>query len=265
MNEAMDRWESNLRKTARALPYPPTPDVARAVRTRLAAEPPHPTGARRPQWVWVALAALLLALLLSVPQVRAGIVALLRIGGVRIFLIAPPATPTLPPPTGTPFPTATPHPTSTPLPSLLDIGGETTFEDAHTRLGFPISLPTYPADLGQPDHVYLQDFGGPMVLLVWLDPQQPDRVRIALHLLACKECVTKIEPAAIQTTSVNGQTAVWAEGPYVMQLRSGDLDVRRLIEGRVLIWTDGPITYRLETDLPLEEAVRMAESLKPIR
>jgi hypothetical protein len=35
-----------------------------------------------------------------------------------------------------------------------------------------------------------------------------------------------------------------------------------LIEGHVLIWTEGEITYRLETDMPLEEAVRVAESLR---
>jgi hypothetical protein len=30
----------------------------------------------------------------------------------------------------------------------------------------------------------------------------------------------------------------------------------------VLIWEENQITYRLETDLPLEEAVRIAESLE---
>jgi hypothetical protein len=55
---------------------------------------------------------------------------------------------------------------------------------------------------------------------------------------------------------------VWAEGPYLLQLSGGDIDLRRLVEGHVLIWTDGPITYRLETDLTLDEAVRIAESLK---
>ena len=42
----------------------------------------------------------------------------------------------------------------------------------------------------------------------------------------------------------------------------GDYNLRRLITGYVLIWRDGDITYRLETDLPLEEAVKIAESLR---
>ena len=37
-----------------------------------------------------------------------------------------------------------------------------------------------------------------------------------------------------------------------------------LVDGPVLIWTtDKGVTYRLETGLPLKEAVRIAESLHP--
>jgi hypothetical protein len=39
----------------------------------------------------------------------------------------------------------------------------------------------------------------------------------------------------------------------------------RLIDGHVLIWTDGNLTYRLETDLSLEEALKVAESLQPVK
>jgi hypothetical protein len=43
------------------------------------------------------------------------------------------------------------------------------------------------------------------------------------------------------------------------------MDFVRLIDGHVLIWTDGVTTYRLETALDLEEAVRVAESLESLR
>jgi hypothetical protein len=33
----------------------------------------------------------------------------------------------------------------------------------------------------------------------------------------------------------------------------------------VLIWSNGDITYRLETDLSMEETLKIAESLEPIR
>ncbi len=273
--QPVDRWEARLRATAGVLPYPSTPDVAGAVRRRLAAASARPVAAPRsrsavarwPRLAWaIAVVVLIAAALLAVPEVRAGVIQFLRIGAVRIFLVAPSPTPTstaAPVSASTPAPpTTTPRPTPTLMASLIDLAGETTLEDARARAGFPIPLPTYPSGLGPPDRVFLQDLGGPMVVLVWLDPAQPNRVQLGLHLLACERCATKTEPTVIETTSVNGRPAVWAEGPYLLQLRSGDVDVRRLVEGHTLIWTDGPITYRLETDLSLDEAVKIAESLK---
>ncbi len=273
--QPVDRWEARLRATAGALPYPSTPDVAGAVRRRLAAASarlaPRSFITRRPRLAWaIALVVLLVAGLLAVPEVRAGLLQFLRIGAVRIFLAPPTPTPgeaeaivTALPATGVlPVATSTPRPTPTLAASLIDLGGETTLEEARARFGFPIALPAYPSGLGPPDRVFLQNFGGPMVVLVWLDPAQPDRVRLSLHLLTCDVCATKNDPPVLQTTSVNGQPAIWTEGPYMLQLNNGSIDVRRMIEGHVLIWADGPITYRLETDLSLDEAVKIAESLK---
>ena len=133
-------------------------------------------------------------------------------------------------------------------------------------MGFPILLPTYPSDLGRPDKVYLQDLGGSMLILVWLDPVQTGRVRMSLHEIAPGSwAIGKFNPPAIQDTSVNGQPAVWAEGPYMLEARNHNYVNRRLIVGHVLIWAQGKITYRLETDLPLEEAIKIAESLQPLR
>jgi hypothetical protein len=61
---------------------------------------------------------------------------------------------------------------------------------------------------------------------------------------------------------VRGQRALWTEGPYLIQQRDGDYSIRRLIDGHVLIWQEGEITYRLETGAPLDEAVKIAESLR---
>ena len=69
----------------------------------------------------------------------------------------------------------------------------------------------------------------------------------------------------VQEKTVNGQRAIWAVGPYPLRIRDGDLQFMRLIEGHVLIWTENNITYRLETDLSLEETIKIAESLEPIR
>jgi hypothetical protein len=104
--------------------------------------------------------------------------------------------------------------------------------------------------------------GGPVVVLVWLDPNRPDRVRLSLHELGPGTFGEKVQPQVIQETTVHGERALWTEGPYMIQLKNGDYDVRRLVMGHVLIWTVGEVTLRLETDLSLEEAVRIAESLR---
>ncbi len=61
---------------------------------------------------------------------------------------------------------------------------------------------------------------------------------------------------------MNGHRAVWAIGPYPLVLRNKDIQLTRLVDGHVLIWAEGDITYRLETNLSLEEAIRVAESLQ---
>jgi len=202
----------------------------------------------------VALAILLIGLW-TVPPVRAAILDFLQIGAVRIWLVEP---------TPTPIPvaaTASPRPTPTPMVSVLDLAGETTLAAAQAKVEFPIRLPTYPTELGAPDKVYLQNLDGPAVILVWLKPQQPDQVHLSLQLLSSKVIAGKMDPKIIATPQVHDQIGLWVEGPYLMVARSGEWDMTRLIEGHVLIWAEGDITYRLETDLPLAEAVRLAESL----
>jgi hypothetical protein len=105
-----------------------------------------------------------------------------------------------------------------------------------------------------------------MTILVWIDPQQPGEVLMSLHIIPPGSwAVEKMNPAVVQETTVNGKHAIWAVGPYPIRFSNGNLDFVRLVDGHVLIWTDGIITYRLETELELEEAIRVAESLEPVR
>ncbi len=250
-----DSWEDKLRALAHSFDYPPAPDVSLAVRQRLVGRQARKiTRPLRLAWAAVILT-LILAGALAIPGVRAQIVEFIQIGVVRIFQIAP-TQPSL-------QPSLQPSPQPTLLPSLLDLAGETTLEDARLRASFPIRLPDYPAGLGQPDHVFLQTGDGQMLVLVWLDPGQPDRVYLSLHIITPGSItLIKFEPKVIEETTVNGQPAIWAEGPYLIKLRSGDYDDRQLVSGNTLIWLDGELTYRLESDLPLAEAVKIAESLK---
>ena len=248
--------EDQLRRAAQTFRYPPTPDVTSAVARRLAtAARPAPRSSLRLTLAALVALAILLIGLWTVPPVRAAILDFLQIGAVRIWLVEP---------TPTPSPiaaTASPRPTPTPITSVLDLAGETTLAAAQAKVEFPIRLPAYPTDLGAPDKVYLQNLDGPAVILVWLQPEQPDQVRLSLQFLSSKVIAGKMGPKIIATPQVHDQLGLWIEGPYIMVARSGDWDMTRLIEGHVLVWAEGDITYRLETDLPLEEAVRVAESL----
>ena len=245
-----ERLEALLRQAGRHFPYPAP-----------ARRRPAAIARRRLAWALAGLAVLGLASL-AVPQVRAGLLEFLQVGVVRVFLVTP--TPTAPLPTAlATAPPPTPEPTL--LPSLLNLAGHTTLAEARQAVDFPLRLPAYPADLGPPDDVFVQDLDGSAVVLVWRHPARPDRVRLSLHYLTSSIIGfkgVKEPPTAIEITSVNGREALWTSGGYVIQIKSGDWDFRRLIEGHVLIWTEGDLTLRLETDLPLDEAVRLAESLR---
>ena len=262
------QWETHLRQMVDEFSYPPTPDIAGAVRRRLEQREARPVLLHR-QLAWVVVIVLvILAGLMAVPQVRAAVFEILHIGAIRIVPVTP--TPTVTPAAPAFAPTSTvsiaaPSPSPTPLSSVLDLAGETTLAEVRAKAGFPVHLPTYPSDLGPPDHVFLQDFSGPVAVLVWMDGTQPHRVRMSLHELGPGTFAEKIQPPVIQETTVNGQPAVWTEGPHLLQfLRAGQViyDARRLVEGHTLVWTQGDMTYRLETDLSLNEAVRIAASLK---
>jgi hypothetical protein len=298
MNRDSELWQEQLQKTALAFPYPPTPDIAGSVRRRLATgdvqpRPPSPRG--RPQWrlAWIAAALLLaLATLLVVPQVRAAVRDFLQIGAIRIFEQPLPETlPTMPKEIPATIIAATPLPispltapapgtqeeapaitalmTATAAPmsareTILALAGETTLADAQSQVGFPLLLPAYPAGLGRPDHVFVQRlYGGDTseaVIMLWLAPGRPAEVMLALYQIYGPEYVTKFH-THVEEPMVNGRRAFWLQGGHFLQLADGRIENLLFVEGNVLLWSVGDVTYRLESGLSLEEALRIAESL----
>ena len=268
MNELeQELFEKRLISIAKGLDYPRTADIAGSVTTRLRPVTRPRFISRKLAWSLTILLILFSSLML-IPPARAAIIEFIQIGIVRIFS-GTPTPPSLPneglPSTMIPL-TATPGPTSQPLiPILESLAGEMTLEEAQQAVDCLILLPAYPSDLGQPDRIFIQDADGEMAILVWLDPQRPERVLMSLHFLPQGSwAIDKVEPTLIKETEVNGQRAIWTVGPYPLRLYNGDIEFTRLIKGHVLIWQEGDITYRLETDLSLEEAIKIAESLQPI-
>ncbi len=146
--------------------------------------------------------------------------------------------------------------------SILDLAGETSLAEAAEAAGFALMLPKYPPDLKEPQRVYAQKINGtPVVILVWLKKENPEEVRLALYQIGEGDVFFKKMMENVEETSVNGTWALWIEGPYVLTTTDGNVEERRMVEGHTLVWSAGGQTYRLESDLPLEEARKIAESL----
>lgn len=263
-------FEVQVSSIAAGMQYPRTPDIAGSVTARLhtATRPRFRFASKAVAWSLTLLLVLCSSLML-IPPARAAIIEFIQIGIVRIF---PRSEGPTPQPIRTPSPesnaprTATSvAPTSDLLPMLDQIAGKTTLANAQKRVSYSILLPAYPPDLGEPEYVFVQDAEGLMTILVWLDPQRSNEVLMSLHFIpAGSWVIDKMRPQVVQATSVNGGRAIWTVGPYPLILSNGQHEFTRLIEGHVLIWADGDLTYRLETDLSLEEAIKIAESLEPI-
>jgi hypothetical protein len=264
-NSAIDLVEARIMVAARHMGYPPTPDVGRRLRAALSS-----TKRSRRMGLWRAAPArwaaglallLLFAGSLLVPEVRAFWTAIFRLGSVTVHVATP-----------TPLPQGlTPVPTPSPAWSL-DLAGETTLAEARATLKYPLKVPSYTAALGQPDRVYVQNLDGQAAILAWTSDEVPETAEMVLFSLSSRQMARKyIEDSEMLVQTSVGQTwGLWIRGPHLVELERGSgrygyelHDVRRLVGGNTLVWVDDSgITYRLETKQPLEEAVRIAESLK---
>src|SRR5689334_2024965 len=205
-------FEKQLRSLAKGLEYPRTPDIAGSVAARLQGRGIGQRGKGRSRFIWrpfgsaqgrliawtLTIILILFISLMLIPPARAAIIDFIQIGVVRIF--RPEPTP-LPPPnqevpaTRVPV-TATPIPTSQPLiPILEQLAGEMTLEEAQKAVNYPILLPSYPAELGKPDRVFVQEAEGKMTILVWRNPQHPDQILMSLHIIPTGSwAIEKMEP-----------------------------------------------------------------------
>lgn len=237
------RWEERLAAIAGGLAYPATPDLA----ARRSTPSARRRSAFRRAWSYAAAVLALFAVgVLAVPQARASVIDFLRVGDIRLILA---------PATATPIATRIPILT----PTVPTLSGRTTLAQARLLARFPIRLPAYPSDLGPPDEVYLQEFDGQVVVTVWLAPAGDPR--LALYHITEREFALKAV-ATVEQTTVNGQPALWVRGPHFAQFQDSRMGEIQLVAGNVLIWTQDEVTYRLESQMPLEEAVRIAESLR---
>jgi hypothetical protein len=141
------------------------------------------------------------------------------------------------------------------------------------RAGFPVTLPVDPA-IGAPEAAYLDEGRGNQVTLLWpVGPGLPATHETTVGLLLSQFEGTVNE--GFFTKSVAGGTVVerirvgdrpgfWISGqPHVLfwDGPTGTVDDARRWVGDVLLWSNGPITFRLESGLGRDQAIRIAESL----
>jgi hypothetical protein len=198
----------------------------------------------------------------------------LGLPGLRLILgEAPPTAPsTLAPATEAP---RTPSPG--PLGRALRLGEPLDSDDPVAldgRAGFHVSLPDDP-DLGRPDAAWIDDQKGGQVTLLWAtEDDLPATSQRDVGLLLGQFRGTmdsgffnKMISAGtlVEPVRVAGNGGYWLSGdPHVFFWEGPDgfVDDPRRWVGDVLIWSDGSITYRLETSLSRDEAIRIAESIR---
>ena len=261
--------EAAIRDLGGALAYPPSPGLAEAVHARVAALP-----APRAMW-WERLLPARgtfrrsLVLALAALLVLAAAAAALRFGvpGIRLVFSGP---------SPSPSPGVTPSPTPAPLGSTLGLGSETTLTEARATVDFPVALPSDPA-LGEPDAVYHDArVPGGHVALVWgarsgMPAQGGGTVAALLaefrgrvdHDLFQK--VISGGGTTVRPVAVGGAQGWWLAGdPHVifyLDARGDFVDRESRLVGNVLIWEREGVTYRFESGLGLDEALRIAESV----
>ena len=261
----MSDLERELTMLRGELDWPGTPDLATAVRDRLApAERPAPArgrlrfparGFRRS--LAIALAALLVlagGVFAAVPDVRDSVLEFFGLQGATVERREelPPA-PELRP---------------------LDLGERTTLADAREELGFD---PLVPDAAGPPDAVFLNRDapGGEVSLTYRASDDLPEARSTSLGLLVSQfrgdvapEYFGKIAPEAtrVERLRVDGRRALWLEGaPHFFFYRSPDRPIEEgelRIAQNVLLLEHGDLLVRLEGAFDRERAVELARSLR---
>ena len=267
--------EAALADLAADLRFPPTPDLAAAVTARVeegAARAPsgRPPARRWPAWMagWrrlavagLAVVLLAAAVLAASPGTREAVARRLGLRGIGVELGGPP------PPTAT-----------TTAGARLDLGlGErVTLGEARRRVAFPVLVPAA-AGFDRPDAVFVNGTeppGGRVDLVYRARPGLPASPFTDAGLLITQfrgqpepGFLKKVTGAGmVRSVAVGGEPGFFFSGEphfFSYQDTTGQFrEEQTRLAGNTLIWQRGDLTLRLEGELSLAEAVRIAESMR---
>jgi hypothetical protein len=245
----MSELELALVHLGRQIEYPPSPDLAPVVRARVAeGRPPRfAPGGRRA--LVIALAALTVAIgaVMAVPQTRAAILEFFRLRGVTVERVG--ELPTVP--INQDF-------------NKLFLGERVTLDEACERADFDVVVPEA---LGDPDGIFFSNSpSGGMVSFLYGTVEKPTALftefRATVEDVIFKKvaATTRVEPVR-----VDGEPGFFLSGdPHEFSYfdRTGTYRQELVrLAGNVLLWERGPLTLRLEADIPKAEALKIARSV----
>jgi hypothetical protein len=229
----MAELETALRQLGSDVAFPPTPDIASAIRGGLE----RPRFWRRPVAIALAIVAVAaIAAAFAVPQSRSAILDWLGLRHVSVVRVE--KLPVVPANGG------------------LDLGQRVTLDDAKRRAPW-LLLPD-----SDPDSVWLNEsIPGGKVSLVW---GTPSNVRLLLTELSGRAYVEKIIDGDTQVERVKiGTAGAWFQGQHVVMVQDRDgrfHDTHARLARNTLVWQQGGVTLRLEGGLTKDEALRIART-----
>jgi hypothetical protein len=229
----MAELETVLRQLGGEIEFPPTPDLASAIRGQL--DRPR----FRQRRIAIALAAVVVVAIgavFAVPQARTAILDWLGLRNVSVVRVEK-----LP---------------AVPAHGNLDLGQRVTLDDAKRRAPW-LLVPD-----GTPDSVWVnKSLPGGKVSLLW---GTPSNVRLLLTEFTGRTYIEKVIDGDTQVERVKiGDAGAWFQGPHVVmfQDRNGRFrESHARLARNTLVWQVGNVTLRLEGGLTKNEALRIART-----
>jgi hypothetical protein len=155
----------------------------------------------------------------------------------------------------------------------LLFGEQTTLANAQEELPFTMYVPAHD-DLEDPDEVWLRDSSGVKAVSLIYEARDalPEIGDTGVGMLLMEFQTGEEAPyiakrsmgeGTFAVVTVNGKEGYWIENGELVVLPPGGQPAQTRRSGNVLIWSDRGTTFRMETSLDQEEAIRIAESLVP--
>jgi len=229
----MVELETALRQLGGEVAFPPTPDLASAIRGHLD-RPPFRQ--RRVAIALVAVVVVAIGAVFAVPQARTAILDWLGLRNVSVVRVEK-----LP---------------AVPAHGNLDLGQRVTLDDAKRHAPW-LLVPD-----GTPDSVWVnKSLPGGKVSLLW---GTPSNVRLLLTEFTGRTYIEKVIDGDTQVERVKiGDAGAWFQGPHVVMFEDRDGRFRESharLARNTLVWQLGDITLRLEGGLTKDEALRIART-----